>query len=184
MGTEKKGMVIRSLKQFHRAVKESGENGLVAQTLGHSDNCKICLKRAEGIAQSLAQSHNQHWSAFTMAVQGAYIAWRIRNTVLPFLRVYGQWVEEHIVPLAAQRSTMADAVQQQAYDELMSRPVWGEDYSGEGSEEAEDAFDIGLSFYENITAMYQGTLNLFAAGLFHVIEQQLAHLTRSNLIEQ
>lgn len=102
--------------------------------------------------------------------------------MLPFVRVYGQWVEEHIIPLASQLTAMADAVEQQAYDKLTSQPV-GEDYSGDGSEEAEYAFDVGLSFYENITDMYQGTLNLFAAGLFHVIEQQLANLTNDGAID-
>jgi hypothetical protein len=116
-----------------------------------------------------------------VAVQGAYIAWRIRRAVLPFVRVYGQWVEERIIPVASQLTAMADAVEQQAYNELMSRPV-GEDYSGDGSEEAEYAFNAGLSFYDNITAMYQGTLNLFSAGLFHLVEQQLADLTRDEAI--
>jgi hypothetical protein len=32
--------------------------------------------------------------------------------------------------------------------------------------------------------MYQATLNLFSAGLFHVIEQQLAELTRDAAIEK
>jgi len=52
-----------------------------------------------------------------------------------------------------------------------------DNYSGDGSDEAEYAFDEGLSFYQNISDMYQSTLNLFSAGLFHVIEQQLADLT-------
>ena len=116
-----------------------------------------------------------------MAAQGAYISWRIRRAVLPFLRVYGQWVEEKIVPLASQLTAMADAVEQQAYEQLMSEPV-GENYSGDGSEEAERAFDAGLSFYQDIAAMYQGTLNLFAAGLFHVIEQQPSDITRDGAI--
>jgi len=101
--------------------------------------------------------------------------------VLPFVRVYGQWVDEKIVPLASQLTAMADAVGQQAYEQLMSQPV-GENYYGDGSEEAECAFDAGLSFYQDITAMYQGTLNLFAAGLFHVIEQQLSDITRDGAI--
>jgi hypothetical protein len=117
-----------------------------------------------------------------MAVQGGYISWRIRQAARPFVRVYGQWVEERIIPLASQLSEMADVVEKEAYDRLMSQPV-GEDYYGDGSEEAEHAFDVGLSFYQNITAMYQGTLNLFAAGLFHVIEQQLADLTRDGAID-
>jgi hypothetical protein len=117
-----------------------------------------------------------------MAVGGWYIAWRIRRGALPFVRVYGQWVEERIIPLASQLTAMADAVENKAYDELMSQPV-GENYYGDGSEEAEHAFDVGLSFYEDITAMYQGTLNLFAAGLFHVIEQRLADITRDGAFD-
>src|SRR5580704_11047698 len=117
-----------------------------------------------------------------MATHGSYFAWRIRRVVLPFVRVYGQWVGERIIPLASQLTAMADAVEEQAYDEQMSQSV-GEDYSGDGSEEAEYAFDVGLSFYENISDIYQGTLNLFAAGLFHVTEQQLADLTRDGAID-
>lgn len=117
-----------------------------------------------------------------MAVGGGYIAWRIRQAALPFVRVYGQWVEEQIVPLSSQFEAMAEAVQEQAYEGYMSRAV-GEDYSGDGSEEAESAHNVGLTFFENLTDMYQGTLNLFAAGLFHVIEQRLADLTRDGSIE-
>ncbi len=118
-----------------------------------------------------------------MAVRGSYLAWRVRSTVLPFVRIYGQWVEERIIPLADQLTEMADAVEKAEYDQLMSQPA-GEDYCGDGSEEAEYAFDVGLSFYENISDMYQPTLNLFAAGLFHVVEQQLADLTRDGAIER
>jgi len=99
-----------------------------------------------------------------MAVAGLYISWRIRQMVLPFVRVYGQWVEEHIIPMSDQLEKMANTVEQEAYDNLMSQPV-GDDYSGDGSDEAEAALDIGLSFYKDISKMYQATLNLFSAGL-------------------
>jgi hypothetical protein len=118
-----------------------------------------------------------------MAVGGLYISWRIRQMVLPFVRVYGQWVEERIIPMSDQLQEMADKVEQEAYENLMSEPV-GDDYMGDGSEEAQEANDIGLSFYENISSMYQGTLNLFSAGLFHVVEQQLADLTRDGAIRR
>jgi hypothetical protein len=118
-----------------------------------------------------------------MSVGGSYISWRIRRMVLPFVRVYGQWVEEHIIPMSDQLGKMADAVEKQAYDELMSQSG-GEDYSGDGSDEAEAAHEKGISFYEDISKMYQATLNLFSAGLFHVVEQQLADLTRDGAIEK
>lgn len=118
-----------------------------------------------------------------MAVGGLYIAYRIRQMVLPFVRVYGQWVDERIIPMADQLEKMANAVEQEAYDNLMSQPA-GDDYPGDGSDEAEAAHDIGISFYEDISNMYQATLNLFSAGLFHVMEQQLADLTRDGAIEK
>jgi hypothetical protein len=118
-----------------------------------------------------------------MAVGGLYIAYRIRRMVLPFVRVYGQWVEERIIPLSDQLQKMAEDVEKQTYDELMSQP-FGEEYLGDGSEEAETAHGTGLSFYEDISKMYQATLNLFSAGLFHVMEQQLSDLTRDGAIEK
>ncbi len=118
-----------------------------------------------------------------MAVGGLYIAWRIRQMVLPFVRVYGQWVEERIIPLSEQLEKMANAVEQEAYDNLMLQPA-DDDYAGDGSDEAEAAHDIGISFYEDISKMYQATLNLFSAGLFHVMEQQLSDLTRDGAIEK
>jgi hypothetical protein len=118
-----------------------------------------------------------------MSVGGAYIAYRIRRMVLPFIRVYGQWVEERIIPLSEQLQEMAETVEQDAYDDLMSQPV-GDEYSGDGSDEAEAAHDIGISFYLDISKMYQATLNLFSAGLFHVVEQQLADLTRDGAIQK
>jgi hypothetical protein len=103
--------------------------------------------------------------------------------VLPFIRVYGQWVEEKIIPMAEQLQGMAEKVEQEALEDLMSQTV-GDDYTGDGYEEMQQANDIGISFYENISGMYQGTLNLFSAGLFHVVEQQLAGITRDGGIRK
>jgi hypothetical protein len=129
------------------------------------------------------QADDYNYDPQKMSVGGLYISYRIRRMVLPFVRVYGQWVEEHIIPLSEQLQKMAENVEQEAYDDLMSQPV-GEDYSGDGSDEAEAAHDIGLSFFEDISKMYQATLNLFSAGLFHVVEQQLADLTRDAAIQK
>jgi hypothetical protein len=53
--------------------------------------------------------------------------------VLPFVRIYGQWVEEHIIPLSEQFQKMAETVEQEAYDDLMSQSV-GDEYWGDGSD--------------------------------------------------
>lgn len=43
---------------------------------------------------------------------------------------------------------------------------------------AEAADDKGLVYYETMTGLRQSVLNLFAVGLFHLIEQELADLCR------
>jgi hypothetical protein len=115
-------------------------------------------------------------------VQGSHIAWRIRHFQLPFIQMFGQWVNEYVIPLEAQLTARTDAFEKEVYDELGSQPV-PENYSGDGWEVAESAIEQGHWFYEQITSMYQTTLNLFAAGFFHAIEQQLADLTRDAAIE-
>ena len=97
--------------------------------------------------------------------------------------MYGQWVEEHVIPLSQQLQRMAETVERETYDDLITQTVGGE-YLGDGSEEAEAARDVGLSFYQDISKMYRATLNLFSAGLFHLLEQQLADLTRDAAMEK
>ena len=43
---------------------------------------------------------------------------------------------------------------------------------------AERAHDKGLVFYETMYGLRQSVLNLFAVGLFHRLEQELADLCR------
>jgi hypothetical protein len=51
-----------------------------------------------------------------------------------------------------------------------------EDFEGELSAFPEDAHDHALGWYEMMRSLRQTMLNLLAAGLFHLIEQQLAAL--------
>lgn len=117
-----------------------------------------------------------------MAVLGSYLAWRVRCKVHPFVRAYGQWVNEHIIPIVDGFQRQAEAIEQETYERL-SAQVNPETYAGDGSEFYEQAFDAGLSFYETMVSLYQATLNLFSAGLFHLIEQQLADLTHDAAME-
>jgi hypothetical protein len=115
-------------------------------------------------------------------VSGAYLAWRARWNAQPLVRAYGQWVNEHIIPIVGNFQKQADAIQQETYERLSSE-IDPETYSGDGSELYEEAFNAGLSFYETMVSLYQATLNRFSAGLFHLIEQQLADLTHDASME-
>jgi hypothetical protein len=117
-----------------------------------------------------------------MAVSGSYLAWRARWSAQPFVRAYGQWVHEHIVPIVNDFEKRAHAVEEETYERLSAK-VNPETYAGDGSEFYESAFNAGLSFYETMASLYQATLNLFSAGLFHLIEQQLADLTHDGAME-
>ena len=117
-----------------------------------------------------------------MAVTGGYLARRVSWQAQAFVRAYGQWVNEHIIPIAEDFDQRAEQIQEETYERLSAR-VNPETYSGDGSEFHESAFNAGLSFYETMSALHQATLNLFTAGLFHLIEQQLTDLTHDGAIE-
>ncbi len=59
----------------------------------------------------------------------------------------------------------------------------GEDFDGDMSVAAEAAQDKGHVFYYTMVAIRQTSLNLFAAGLFHLLEQQLADLCRDGAFD-
>lgn len=117
-----------------------------------------------------------------MAVVSQYLSWRIRHSTLPAIRAYGQWVNDYIIPVVNDLTARADAIERETYDRL-SAAINPERYTGDGWELAEQAFDMGLSFYETWSSMYQAALNLFTAGLFHSLEQRLADLTHDGAIE-
>lgn len=117
-----------------------------------------------------------------MAVAGSYLSYRVRWSAQPFIRAYGQWVNEYIIPIVNDFESRARAVEQETYDRL-SAGFNPETYSGDGSEFYEDAFNAGVSFYETLSSLYQANLNLLSAGLFHLIEQQLANLTHDASME-
>jgi hypothetical protein len=69
----------------------------------------------------------------------------------------------------------ADEVANAAFQRYGSESA-GDDFDGDMSVFAERAEDEGLAFYEVMFGLRQATLNLFSAGLFHLVEQQLANL--------
>jgi hypothetical protein len=112
-----------------------------------------------------------------MAVSGGYMAMRVRNTGLRNVSAYGTYLQEEIVPVFENIEAKADAVAAAEYERLGAETV-GEDWSGDMGDAAEVAQDKGLSFYQTLTGLRQSVLNLFAVGLFHLLEQETADLCR------
>jgi len=108
-----------------------------------------------------------------MAVTGGYMAWQIPYAIAP-IRAYGEFLEQDILPKFEKLSERADAVADEEFAHLGSQPV------GDGDVDmgslAEAAQDKGIKFYATMKGLQYGMMGLFAAGLFHMVEQQLAYL--------
>jgi len=105
------------------------------------------------------------------------MAGRVHHSAIPYVKAFGRYVIEDAVPVFANLSERADAIADLEFKRLGEQPA-GEDRDGDMSIAAEAAEDKGQIFYDTMVAIRQTSLNLFAAGLFHLLEQQLADLCR------
>jgi hypothetical protein len=117
-----------------------------------------------------------------MPVTGLYLAHRVSHTAIPYLKAFRQYVMEDAVPVFANLSERANAIAALEFKRIGERHA-GEESYGDMSGVAETAQDKGQVFYDTMVAIRQMSLNLFAAGLFHLLEQQLADLCRDGTFE-
>jgi hypothetical protein len=117
-----------------------------------------------------------------MSVTGLYMAHRVYQSTAPYVKAYGQCVLEDIVPAFANLSERANAISDAEFMRLGKQPA-GEDCDGDMSGAADVAREKGQAFYDTMVAIRQSSLNLYAAGLFHLLEQQLAVLCRDGAFD-
>ncbi len=117
-----------------------------------------------------------------MPVTGLYMARRVRYSIIPYVAAYGQWVLKDVVPTFANLSERADAIVTSEFNRHGEQPA-GADCDDVMSVLAEAAQDKGQNFYNTMLAIHQSSLNLFSVGLFHLLEQQLAHLCRDGVLD-
>jgi len=110
-----------------------------------------------------------------MSVKGRYMAWRVRSSPAPYVKAYGECVRRDVLPAFSDLVKKAHKVARAEFQRLGSLPA-DENSSGDMSAAADAAEEKGQVFYDTMIALRQTTLNLFAAGLFHLLEQQLADL--------
>ncbi len=86
------------------------------------------------------------------------------------LALYRRLLDDHVYPpfTAPERTAMREA--RTVWDQWMAQPA-GEQGPGDL---ADDANDFAISRYDELFAMQTILMNLFAAGLFHLFEQQMA----------
>ena len=106
-----------------------------------------------------------------MSSTGAYLVGRVRIAVKS-VSAFAECVQASILPVFSGIEASATEIANAEWDRLGASSA-GED---DMSEIADAAQEAGQEFYDNMMAVRQATLNLFAAGLFHLIEQQLASM--------
>ena len=110
-----------------------------------------------------------------MAVSGHYLAMRARRSARAHVRAFGECVFHDVLPSLTNLEKRAEEVADAEYARLGSQPA-DEYCSYDMADAAEDANEKGLAFYETMVGVRQAVLNLFTAGLFHLVEQELAEL--------
>jgi len=108
---------------------------------------------------------------------GGYLEWQVRaRLVLPII-AFREYIFRDVLPHFDNLDQKSEDVGSKHYESLVSQPAT-EDFDGDLSSFAEDAQDRALGWYEMMRSLRQTMINLLAAGLFHLIEQQLCMLCR------
>ena len=81
-----------------------------------------------------------------------------------------------VFPPFADPEAQGNKVAQDYWDQKMSEPCGPDGPDDDPGDIADDAHQKSLDFYETMTAMHHTVLNLFAAGVFHLFEQQAGTL--------
>ena len=113
---------------------------------------------------------------------GGYLALQVRQRAIQPILAFREYIFRDVVHHFSNLNQRADQVGNEYYESVISQPA-DEDFDGDLSGFAEDAHDHALSWYEMMRSLRQTMLNLLAAGLFHLTEQQLAVLGQDAAFE-
>jgi hypothetical protein len=110
---------------------------------------------------------------------GGFWAHHIRSVFVREIRAFERAVVERMLPAFNGLEQEADALADSEYERLGSLPARDDIDMADLAEMAQDA---GLSHYEELTGVRQAILNLCAAALFHIVEQQLLLFHRRQVL--
>jgi hypothetical protein len=113
-------------------------------------------------------------------VNGSYLASRVRRLAGPII-AFRQYLFVMFLRLTIDQR--AERVADEYYNRIGSQPV-DEYVEIDMADVAEAAQEHSYDWWEMMTSLRQTTLNLLAAGLFHLVEQQLATLSRDGLFDE
>jgi hypothetical protein len=112
-----------------------------------------------------------------MAVTGLYLALQIEGRIIGPVLAFSECIFRDVLPPFANLDKRALQLAEEYYNRIGSQPA-GEYQEVDMADVAEAAHDHSLAWYQTMVAVRQAMLNLLAAGLFHLAEQQLGDSCR------
>lgn len=106
-----------------------------------------------------------------MFMDALWVANTIPKLYLPPVEAYRTAALTKILPVFDDLEQQADAAAEAEFERLCAQPA-GPDYDGDLGDLAEQATEHGNEYGETMFAIRQSVLNLLAAGLYHLFEQQ------------
>lgn len=114
-------------------------------------------------------------------MNGSYLASQVRRLSRPII-AFREYVLRDVLPAFGDIDARAEQVANDYYNRIGAQPA-GE-YEIDMADVAEAADQHSYDWCEMMSSLRQTMLNLMAAGLFHLVEQQLATLSRDGLFEE
>jgi hypothetical protein len=116
-------------------------------------------------------------------VSDQYVARRIEGDILAPIVAFREYIFRDVLPAFGNINERAQQVADDYYNLIAALPRGEFDEIGM-ADVAEDAQEESHSWWEMMTSLRQTMLNLTAAGLFHLLEQRLALLTRDAIFSR
>ena len=103
----------------------------------------------------------------------------LRDQFVRSIRAFERAAIDRVLPAFSGLEAEAEAITNAEYERLGRLPA---NDARDMADAAEQAQDAGLAHYEEATDTRQALLNLFAAALFHLVEQQLLFFHRRQVL--
>ena len=111
-------------------------------------------------------------------MNGIYLASQVRRLSGPVI-AFREYVLRDVLPAFGDIDARAEQVANDYYNRIGAQPA--DEYEIDMADVAEAADQHSYDWWEMMTSLRQTMLNLMAAGLFHLVEQQLAALSGDGL---
>ena len=119
----------------------------------------------------------------SMVPNAGFWAHHFRRVYVPAIQGFHAGALEKVAPAFGGIAEEADAAVEAEFERLRSMSA-GPDVSIDMGDIAEWASDHGIEYYETMSGVRQGVLNLLAVGLHHLFEQQQIFFLRRELARE